>query len=257
MPAQKFLDFHRAALECDEVRNNLILGLLGRLVATGQPELRLWTLGGPGACAMQTSSRNGLILGDLTLAQCRALAEATWQLDYPGVVGVEQAPSWFVEHAVQRGLKFAEPMPQAIHALYDKPIYPGALGFARLVEPADTELFGDWLIAFFREAAPHDQLPTREAIEKTVAAANYWFWIIGGEPVSMAGIVRRTRHAAAIAGVYTPPALRGRGYAGSVTAAVVESVFAEGRIAACLYSNLRNPASNRCYAKIGFKPVCR
>ena len=61
---------------------------------------------------------------------------------------------------------------------------------------------------------------------------------------------------AAIAGVYTPPPLRGRGYAAAVTAAVVESVFAEGRTAACLYSDLRNPASNRCYAKIGFKPVC-
>jgi predicted GNAT family acetyltransferase len=73
----------------------------------------------------------------------------------------------------------------------------------------------------------------------------------------MAGIERRTRHAAAIAGVYTPPALRGRGYAGSVTAAVVERIFAEGKTAACLYTDLRNPSSNRCYAKIGFKLACR
>jgi predicted GNAT family acetyltransferase len=42
-----------------------------------------------------------------------------------------------------------------------------------------------------------------------------------------------------------------------VTAATVDSIFAEGRTMACLYSDLRNPASNRCYAKIGFKPVCR
>jgi predicted GNAT family acetyltransferase len=71
----------------------------------------------------------------------------------------------------------------------------------------------------------------------------------------MAGIVRRTRRAAAIAGVYTT--LRGRGYAGSVTAAVVERIFAEGKTAACLYTVLCNPSSNRCYAKIGFKPACR
>ena len=61
---------------------------------------------------------------------------------------------------------------------------------------------------------------------------------------------------AAISAVYTPPAQRGRGYAGSVTAAVAERIFAEGKAAACLYTDLRNPASNRCYAKIGFKPVC-
>jgi predicted GNAT family acetyltransferase len=79
---------------------------------------------------------------------------------------------------------------------------------------------------------------------------------VDGEPVSMAGIVRQTRHAAAIAAVYTPPKLRGRGYAGSVTAAVVERVFAEGKAIACLYTDLRNPISNRCYAKIGFKPIC-
>ncbi len=72
----------------------------------------------------------------------------------------------------------------------------------------------------------------------------------------MAGIVRRIRNAAAIAWVYTPPELRGRGYAGSVTAAVVEMVYTEGRKTACLYTDLRNPAANRCYEKIGFRPVC-
>ena len=56
--------------------------------------------------------------------------------------------------------------------------------------------------------------------------------------------------------VYTPPPLRGKGYGGSVTAAVVEQAFAEGKTMACLYTDLRNPFSNRCYAKIGFKPVC-
>jgi hypothetical protein len=43
---------------------------------------------------------------------------------------------------------------------------------------------------------------------------------------------------------------RGHGYAGSVTAAVVERIFAEGKTAACLYTDLRNPSSNRCYGKM-------
>ena len=55
----------------------------------------------------------------------------------------------------------------------------------------------------------------------------------------------------------TPPSLRGRGYAGSVTAAVAERIFAEWKTAACLYTDLRNPSSNRCYAKIGFMPICK
>ena len=72
----------------------------------------------------------------------------------------------------------------------------------------------------------------------------------------MAAIARRVRHTGAIGSVYTPPEQRGRGYAGSVTAAVVDRLFAEGKRATCLYTDLRNPLSNRCYAKIGFRPHC-
>jgi RimJ/RimL family protein N-acetyltransferase len=253
----EFVEFHRPALERDEVRYNVILGLLGRLMQTEQKQLRLWTLGEPGQCAMQTSPHNAIILGELTAAQCHALAEQTLGLDYPGVVGIEQTPALFVERATERGVTFAAPIPQLISALRERPTYPGARGSARLVEPTDIALFEEWNAAFVREATPHDRPPSREALERTIADRRYQFWVVDGEPVSMAGIVRRTRHAAAIAGVYTPPALRNRGYAGSVMAAVVEAVFAEGRVAACLYSDLRNPASNRCYAKVGFQPVCR
>jgi RimJ/RimL family protein N-acetyltransferase len=255
MQLREFVEFHRPALERDEVKYNLMLGLLARLLETEQPELRLWTLGAPGQCAMQTTPHSAIILGDLSAAQCYAFAEDTLGFDYPGVVGLDETAALFVERATERGVKFAVPIPQLIHALREPPIYPAASGAARLVELGDLETFADWMVAFIREATPHDTPPARVVMEKTVAARRYRFWTVDGEPVAMAGIVRRTRHAAAIAGVYTPPALRRRGYAGAVTAAVVEAVFAEGRTAACLYTNLRYHASNRCYAKIGFKPA--
>ena len=252
-----FLELHRPALEQNEARHNLMLGLLDRLAhGTDNSEVRLWTLGGPGECAMQTSPRNAIILGELNQSKCRALADETLGLDYPGVVGNDPVVLCFVERAIEHGVRFAEPIPQQIYALRDRPSYPEVLGTARVVGIADAALFGHWLIAFFKEAVPHDPLPTPDGVQKTAAAGNYQFWIVNGEPVSMAGIVRRTRHGAAIAGVYTPPALRNRGYAGAATAAVADSIFAEGRTMACLYTDLRNPASNRCYAKIGFKPEC-
>jgi predicted GNAT family acetyltransferase len=37
---------------------------------------------------------------------------------------------------------------------------------------------------------------------------------------------------------------------------VVERLFAEGKTAACLFTDVRNPMSNRCYANIGFAPYC-
>ena len=60
-----------------------------------------------------------------------------------------------------------------------------------------------------------------------------------------------------IAPVYTPPEERGRGYAGSATAAAAEMLLDEGRTVVSLYTDLRNPASNRCYQRIGFVPHCK
>jgi RimJ/RimL family protein N-acetyltransferase len=251
-----FVEHHRPALERDEVRHNVILSILDRLALDPPPNLRRWSLGASGACAAQ-SPGYPVVLGELTQAQCRALAEETRDLDYPGVVGPEQTAPWFAERATELGLTFLEPIPQQIQVLREKPNYPGAAGHARVISPPDIERFADWTTAFMREAVPHDPPPGRERLAQIAAEGRHQFWIVDGEPAAMAGIVRRTRHVAAIAGVYTPLSLRGRGYAGSVTAAVVQRIFAEGKTAACLYTDLRNPASNRCYAKIGFEPACR
>ena len=101
---------------------------------------------------------------------------------------------------------------------------------------------------------PHDPAPQPENIQQAAKSGRYLFWIVDGEPVAVAAIVRSLRTVSAIGAVYTAPEKRGRGYAGSVTAALCERIFADGKSAACLYTNLANPFSNRCYAKIGFKP---
>jgi ribosomal protein S18 acetylase RimI-like enzyme len=256
MQPSEFAAYHLPALERDEARYNLIVAVLGRLAGENSPELLWWSLGEPGRCAIKAPGYP-IVLGDVNAAQCHALAEITRSLDYPAVVGADETARWFVERARELGITFLEPIPQQIQMLRDKPIYPGVPGHARPVGAADTPLFSDWMTAFIGEAVPHDLIPSPEQLAQSAGSGRFQFWIVDGEPVSMAGIMRRTRHAGAIAGVYTPPKLRRRGYAGSVTAAVVDAIFAEGRSAACLYVDLRNPYSSRCYAKIGFTPVCR
>ena len=64
------------------------------------------------------------------------------------------------------------------------------------------------------------------------------------------------RACGSIGPVYTTPEFRGRGFAGAVTATAVDQIFAEGRRTACLFVDVTNPASNRCYAKLGFTTVC-
>jgi RimJ/RimL family protein N-acetyltransferase len=250
-----FIAHHRPVLERDEVRHNVLIAILNRIEADEGMNARRWTLGAAGACAAQTPPYP-IVLGELTPAQCHALAEQTRTIDYPGVVGPDLTTKWFMERATELGIVFGEPVPQKIHALRAPPRYPGAPGGARPVGSDDAAVLFDWTLAFMREAVQHDPVPTREQVERHMLGRGHTFWIVDGVPVSMAAIARRLRDSAAISAVYTPPALRGRGYAGSAVAAVVEQIFAEGRSTACLYTDLRNPFSNRCYAKVGFEPVC-
>ena len=256
MDFAQFNAYHMPALEQEEAKHCLILSLVAR-AEDERPEgqTQKWSFGHPGACAVRTQGR-GLVLGALSREHCRQLAEEVAGTRFNSVLGPDEAPLWVVGRAEELGERFKQPIAQRIHALSRPPGYPGAAGSARPVTPADMTPFAEWYRAFAAEAAPEDQPPAHAEIERKAASGDCLFWVADGQPVALAGIVRRTRKAAAIALVYTPPNARGRGYAGSVTAAVAEKIFDEGRATACLYTDLNNPWSNRCYAKIGFEPVC-
>jgi hypothetical protein len=244
---------HLPALETDEVRFNMLIAALTAAVASTPAGFAYWTLGAPGHCAIRSPGRP-ILLGNLDKAECRRLAEDTIHDDHAGVVGADDTAHWFVERARSAGMRFETAIPQRLHVLAELPRHPMAAGSARGVTAEDAPLLYDWLTAFHQEAVPHDPPIMKEHADKAAESGRYLFWTIDGQPVSMAAISRRLKQTAAIAPVYTPPHLRGCGHAGSVTAAVVESIFAEGRTTACLYTDLRNPMSNRCYARIGFKP---
>ena len=232
-----------------------MLAVLGAVAAGRISDVMTWSMGVPGQCATMSAGKP-ILLADLDEAQCHALAELTTPIAYTGVVGPDRTAAWFADRASELGVKFLAPIPQGILGLTGKPTYPGCPGHSRRVSADDAELLADWIAAFMREATPHDSIPSRERLLNLASEGRHLLWIVDERPVSMATIARRTRNAAAINGVYTPPELRARGYAGSVTAAVAEQIFAEGRSIACLYVDLRNPYSNRCYAKIGFTRVC-
>jgi RimJ/RimL family protein N-acetyltransferase len=250
-----FARFHTRSLEMDEVRHNLILTKLANAEHNPASVFRVWSLGDPGACAVQDWGWP-IVLGELDRQQCYALADQVRDLDFPGVVGSGQTAVWFAERAGVLGIDFVEPIPQQIHAIRNSPRYPGAHGASRVVIPTDANLVAEWLREFSREATPHDPEPNREKLQKAASDGQHMFWIANNLPVSIAGIVRQTKRGLAIGNVYTPPRFRSKGYAGSVTAALVERAYADGKLFVCLYTDLRNPFSNRCYAKVGFEPVC-
>lgn len=255
MDVREFAQLHLPALKADEIRFNVQIAMLTSALGDGPTGFDRWTLGPPGHCATRTPGYS-ILLGDLDKAECRRLAEATMGDAPCGVAGADDRAQWFAEHAQSLGARFDEPVPQRLSVIRKPPRYPGAPGEARTASPDDAPLLFEWLTGFHQEAVPHDPAPRMEHAVKAATSGRYVLWIVDDEPVSMAAIARRLEHTGAIASVFTPRELRGRGYAGSATAAVVDRIFAEGKSAACLFTDLRNPMSNRCYAKIGFARYC-
>jgi RimJ/RimL family protein N-acetyltransferase len=257
MQPSDFAALHEAALEADEIRHSLLLTIIARLrTHPHQGKIKAWTVGRPGACAAQTAGYP-IVLGDLSKAECQAFAETMSEADFPGVVGTGDTALWFAERAGQLGVEFSEKIPQEIQALWMPRQVPSAPGFPRQASPKDFRLFRAWIHAFIDEAIPSDPVPSDDALMTDLRSRRHWLWTLEDKPVSMAAITRRTRNAAFINSVYTPPEHRNKGFAAAITAIVSREIFDEGRRAACLYTDLRNPASNRCYAKLGFVTVCK
>lgn len=127
-------------------------------------------------------------------------------------------------------------------------------GGMRPVAAIDVDLLTSWIEDFQSEAGIQ-MTRSRTAAERHIARRTMSLWEDGGRPVSMAGHAGETPNGVRIGPVYTPPALRGRGYATALTAEVSRRVRDSGRLC-FLYTDLANPTSNSIYRRIGYEPVC-
>ena len=80
-------------------------------------------------------------------------------------------------------------------------------------------------------------------------------WQAGGRPVSMGGVSRQVAGMVRIGPVYTPPDLRGHGYASAITADLSRRAREAGAAEVLLYTDLDNPVSNSIYQRIGYRAV--
>ena len=80
-------------------------------------------------------------------------------------------------------------------------------------------------------------------------------WEDAGQPVSMAGVTRITAGQVRVGPVYTPPGLRGRGYAGALTSVVSQAALDAGADRVLLFTDLANPTSNALYQRLGYQPL--
>lgn len=256
-------------LLADEPRHNLMLGLLTTLVEQPEiyPEYRLWLVESEGqyaGAALRTLPHNVLVAAparpDAVTELAREIAVEGGEI--PGVGGAlpevdEFAHAW----CEATGVRVRSRMDQALHVLDAVEEVPTPSGSSRPAGPEDVDLVLDWNRAFGKEAVPHepwDEEGARKNLSRRLASEGrsmIWLWE-DPEPVCLVGYVDATSNIGRVAPVYTPPHLRGRGYATALTARVSTEILRSGKRFCMLYTDLANPTSNAIYAKVGYRVVC-
>ena len=265
--ATAFLAEAEPLLLADEARHNLILGIAGTI--RDAPDLyplrSLWLVRDADevvAAALRTPPYNLILAKPRSTPALAALAEAVAEdEEIPGVVGTVPEIHEFAEcWSKHSGVPGRVNMRQGVYALDQVELVPSVPGGARVATQHDRDLALRWWIAFGDEVL-HEGGPGRERAEASVdhklsdPASGILLWEDGGEPVSLAGWGGSTPNGIRIGPVYTPPELRGHGYATAVTAELSQRQLDGGRSFCFLYTDLANPTSNAIYERIGYRRV--
>ncbi|WP_405972556.1 GNAT family N-acetyltransferase [Streptomyces sp. NBC_00988] len=179
--------------------------------------------------------------------------------ELPGVMGELDTASTFAEAWASRTGALCElHARQRLYRLGDLTIpQPPPPGRPRVATAKDREQLMRWYVEFAEAIGESgtSQNPGEWA-DSRIAYGGITLWETpDGTPVSMAGLTPKVAGQVRVAPVYTPADLRGRGYAGAVTAEVSRMARAAGADEVLLFTDLANPTSNALYQRIGYRPV--
>jgi predicted GNAT family acetyltransferase len=253
-------------LHQDPVRHN-VLCTVTQARLDGQLELEpdaLWLrlvdeAGELAGAAVQTPPR-GLLLSTMPVDGAAVLADhlVATRPDLPAVDGPEGPAGAFARRFTEATSRAAGEGLSARMYRLDAVTQPsGVAGKLREANRDDRELLIAWLDAFTAEAVPHQPAgDTGAVVDRRLDQGGFlWLWEDGGVPVSLLMVSRRAAGVVRVGAVYTPPELRGHGYASANVAAICQQAIDRGAIACMLYADRANPTSNRIYQRIGFRPV--
>jgi uncharacterized protein len=254
-------------LEQREAEHNLQLGFRARLEADrhafGPRDPLLYAAlddaGEVTGVATQTPPF-GLVLSQLddpAIVDALVVRLAEDGAELPTAGGPVEASRAFAERWAQ--VTGVMPFVQIEERIYEATavVHPeGVSGAMRPYAGADRSLVIDWLGGFFVEAMPDVPEGRIERIvdDRAAGMGSLVLWEDDGEVVSLAGHAGETPNGFRVGPVYTPPELRGRGYASALTAALTEELLARRRFC-FLFTDLANPTSNSIYQRIGYRPV--
>ncbi|MEU7647442.1 GNAT family N-acetyltransferase [Streptomyces huasconensis] len=136
------------------------------------------------------------------------------------------------------------------------PPEPAPPGRARVAAEGDLDLLARWYREFCEAVGQRPGMDAGEWGRSRISYGGVTLWETpDGTPTAMASVTRRAAGQVRVATVYTPAALRGRGYAGAATVAVSRAALDAGAGEVLLFTDLDNPTSNGLYQRIGYRPV--
>lgn len=157
---------------------------------------------------------------------------------------------WCRRHNVSVKLK----MEQKLYRLDKVNDVPLSRGKMRVATMTEKDLVLDWFHHFHLDVSGEEREGWEATILPAVEAGWVFFWE-DGKPVSMATKTAPTDNGMSVGGVYTPPELRGNGYATSCVAELSRNILQSGKKFCRLTTDLSNPTSNSIYIKIGYRPI--
>ncbi|MFH8339963.1 GNAT family N-acetyltransferase [Streptomyces sp. AM6-12] len=136
------------------------------------------------------------------------------------------------------------------------PPRPAPDGRPRVAGPADRALLARWFGEFGQAVGESAVRDTGAWADARISYGGVTLWeAADGTPLAMAGATKEIAGQVRVAPVYTPAELRGRGYAGAVTAEVSRAARAAGAEEVLLFADLANPTSNALYQRLGYREV--
>ena len=218
-----------------------------------------WDAGGDFAGAAIQTAPWPVQISDASADAARALAGAFAELAHPvGAVSGPDTPAlaFAAEYAARRGLTHAVEQSLGVFELVAVRPVPAAPGQRVIAGPTHAGVIQAWLEAFHAEATPHDPPVRADAGLRVLASGRAHLWLdAAGAPVSYALNNRLVEGWASIGPVYTPPELRGRGYATALVAAASQDLLDRGCAGCTLFTDLANPTSNAIYERIGYRRI--
>ena len=254
-------------LEAHEAENNLLLGIISA-IRSGQyaqhPPL-LSTIEDADqviAVAIRTPPHNLVVSFDSPAEATTALAAALRNRGeaLPGVNADVTTAAAFTEAWADLGApRLQLAVSERIYRL--ETVQPPAHvpGRIRIATEEDVALVTQWFQGFAAdtgEVVVDPAANARSFIPARAGTRALMLWEVDDQPVSMAGYAGPTPRGIRISAVYTPPDLRGRGYASACVATLSQYLLDRGRRFCFLFTDLANPTSNHIYQQIGYEPVC-